>query len=315
MQLFYFLGNVLIDHLGENSPIRSNIILRNHTALRTAANFVVIKYAHEDRVINLTGIPPHVMYLVQIETTLRMLQQQHEENRNLMQSTSDRIISEIRADLDSRSIGGGEVSINRLQSLLHPFRDKLNRINQRLAERAETDGNRQSSSQREDEPESPPPQYCKYDWGGKWRRLPENWKFNRNMTVLLTWQLWHHRDDTTSPLKFIEKLDLTDTQMVNGKARPVRGTEVRHLNSLKYLCGELDRVTGINRTNVPSLGEIVQLYNTPAVQDIIPQTLTERSRVRRADELNWRYAVDVMKDEKKRRTADAIQNNVVQTNL
>ena len=120
------------------------------------------------------------------------------------------------------------------------------------------------------------------------------------MTVLATWQAWHYGDESTPPFKFIDVWDLTDKRTVNGKLRPIRETEVRYLNYMKTLCNELDSAAAINRRNIPSLGDFVRLYNTDPVQAILPGTMTESGgRVRRADELNWRHAVETMK---KRRT-------------
>jgi hypothetical protein len=65
------------------------------------------------------------------------------------------------------------------------------------------------------------------------------------------------------------------------------------LRFITYLCQELDSAEGISLP-VPSLGDLVQLYNTPQVQAILPTTTTESSRVRRADERHGRSAVDVM---------------------
>jgi hypothetical protein len=65
---------------------------------------------------------------------------------------------------------------------------------------------------------------------------------------------------------------------------------------MKYLCGELDAAAGIVRgQNVRSLSDLVQLYNSVGLQAILPSTTTDLSRVRRADELNWRHAAEVMK--------------------
>jgi hypothetical protein len=91
----------------------------------------------------------------------------------------------------------------------------------------------------------------------------------------------------------IDHWDLSDNRVVNGKTRPIRETEVRMLHFLTYLCKALDEAAGI--TGRPSIADLVDQYNTPSVQSILPAATTQRSRVRRADELNWRYAVGVMK--------------------
>ena len=65
------------------------------------------------------------------------------------------------------------------------------------------------------------------------------------------------------------------------------------LHFLSYLCKELDEAAGVSGR--PSIADLVKNYNSQSVQTILPAPTTQRSRVRRADELNWRYAAGVMK--------------------
>jgi hypothetical protein len=51
--------------------------------------------------------------------------------------------------------------------------------------------------------------------------------------------------------------------------------------------------------NTPSHSDLVVLYNSEAVQNILPPSTTENSRLRRAEELNWKHAVTVMKRAKR----------------
>lgn len=131
-------------------------------------------------------------------------------------------------------------------------------------------------------------------------RFLRGWSFNRKMTVLSAWQSWHHGDESTPPLKLLEHWDLSDNRVVNGKTSPIRETESRYLGFMKNLCEELDRAG----RRSPAYSELVTLYNSSAVHVPLPATTTElnQNRARHANELNWRYSVEVMKDEKKRRT-------------
>lgn len=115
------------------------------------------------------------------------------------------------------------------------------------------------------------------------------------MSVLSAWQAWHHGDNETPPLKRVYHVDIGDNQVVRGKSRPIRPTEVRYLGSLNCLCKALDSAAGISSRNVPSHSEIVRRYNSPEEQAILPGNAVEDSRVHRPDELNWRYAVDGMR--------------------
>lgn len=102
-------------------------------------------------------------------------------------------------------------------------------------------------------------------------------------------------------MKLLDHWDLSDSRVVNGRLRPIREIEVRYLGFLKILCEELDRAAGISRRQVPTYGDLVAHYNSEALQAVLPETTTETNRIRRADELNWRSAVEAMKEEKRRR--------------
>ena len=285
----------VLERLGVESPIRSHVIYRNSSTLLTAINWIGIRYAHDEHSdVNLTGIPPHVTLFVNLEKILVRMSSLHEQMQQSLHVLGQSIITEIKTDLDAKSIGGGEVSVNRFISLLQPLQDGLTRVNERL--------DRATSLRAEEEEalasgdgvdERSPARWMRYEWGGKFRRLPEGWKFNRKMTVLVPWQLWHHGDESTPPLKLLDHWDLSENRVVNGKTRPIRETEVRMLYFLTYLCKELDEAAGVSGR--PSIADLVQHYNSQPVQTILPAPTTQRSRVRRADELNWRYAAGVMK--------------------
>ena len=88
-----------------------------------------------------------------------------------------------------------------------------------------------------------------------------------------------------------------------GKLRPKRDTEVRTFWNLKYLCNALDEAGAIRRGTSPSISELTTLYNSEEVNRRIPSNSTTLIRERRTNELNWDYAVVVMREEKKRRIA------------
>ena len=112
----------------------------------------------------------------------------HEQMQQSLHVLGQSIVTEIKTDLDARSIGGGEVSVNRFISLLQPLQDGLTRVNQRFDRatslRAEEEEAR-ASGDGDGVDERSPARWMRYEWGGKFRRLPEGWKFNRKMTGLL----------------------------------------------------------------------------------------------------------------------------------
>jgi hypothetical protein len=68
--LFYSKA-ILLEKVGSESPIRSNVIFRNSSTLRSGLNWIGIRYAHQEHNdIDLTGIPPHVTLFVNLEKIL-----------------------------------------------------------------------------------------------------------------------------------------------------------------------------------------------------------------------------------------------------
>jgi hypothetical protein len=64
--LFYSKA-ILLEKVGSESPIRSNVIFRNSSTLRSGLNWIGIRYAHQEHNdIDLTGIPPHVTGMNQL---------------------------------------------------------------------------------------------------------------------------------------------------------------------------------------------------------------------------------------------------------
>ena len=293
-------------NLGARSPFRTNPIvitrLNLGSSLRSTLNDVLVKFAWEDTEIYLTGIPPHVMLFVNCKLIMHEVQKVHSIQMTKMQDVSNQAVAAIRADLDERAIGGGQVTVNRFEAMLAPLNQRIETLAQTLSVTSSVNASSRQESQVTEQ--IVPTQYLKYRWGqdNKWRRLPEGYKFNRKLTPLHVWQLWHHGDEVAPPLKLIDQLDICDSAPDRkGKLRPKRDTEVRTYWNLKYLCNALDEAGAIRRGTSPSISELTTLYNSEEVNRRIPSNSTALNRERRTNELNWDYAVVVMREEKKRR--------------
>lgn len=296
-----FLGQ----KMGQRSPMRSNVVMQGR--LRCDLSSVTIKYAHQESDVIHTGIPAHVIVLVNQERQRERLEQIYALLSTKMDETSVKIIDAVRADLDSRGIHGGDVSVIRFQDILRPFHNQLNALSESIA-------NIRSASNPVSTGESTTQEETRdiltYRWGedNKFRRLPENYKFNRDMTLLQAWQHWHHGHSITvdnvnqhiPPLKRIEQLDITDSRRdVKGKMRPIRDTEVRYWQFLRKACCDLDAAAEVRGR--PSIAEINSMYASEQVSAILPPVTTDRDRERRANELSWQYAAKVMQERKRRR--------------
>ena len=151
--------------------------------------------------------------------------------------------------------------------------------------------------------------YLRYQWGNdnKWRRLPEGYEFNRKLTTLAIWHLWHHGDSVAPPLKLIDNLDICDSAPDRkGKLRPTRESTIRLFWNLKFLCTELDSKAGFRRGNSPSIADITNAYNSDNIRECLPSVNTHRNRERRNNELNWDYASVLMREHKRRRPNEVV---------
>ena len=269
----------LLDKIGVQSPIRGKILMSPGGGLQAIGTWVGIKYTHEGGPICYTGIPPHVVILIE----LQLIRTESREIRINLRS-------DLRAELDERSIGGVDISMARIQNLFQQFRDEIAEMNCRI-----DNGNGGGVGRRNSGNDGSTGQINnRHFWGGRWRAVPEGWKFQRNLSILAAWQAYHNGDETTPPLKYIKPIDLTDNVNVRGKSRPIRETEVRCLRDLVWLCSRLDTAAGVPSKH-PTQAELVSLYHTPAVQLVLPPSTTNASRVRRVGEINWRRGVEELK--------------------
>jgi hypothetical protein len=170
----------LLQELGSNSPLHSNALFaqcQSHQHLfQQSSTWLVVKFAWEKPEIYLTGIPPHVMLFFNHRSVMNEVVQLHTVLTAKIEAASNDAILAIRADLDSRSIGGGQVSLNRFEAMLAPINECIHNLVENLAMHsaplttptANENGAPSSSAQ--------PTHHMRYQWGkdNKWRRLPEN---------------------------------------------------------------------------------------------------------------------------------------------
>jgi hypothetical protein len=283
--------SMLLECLGSNSPMRSRACLLDH-GLRTPFSCVKTMYASDllERELRPTGVPPHVIILSKIEGYQQKSDEAAENMKVCIENAVKTITESFHADLDSRSIGGGQVSMNNLKEMLKPLESKLVELIQ------------QKSPTQHTEDVAPVPNpivrrpHRVHVWkNGYMSRLPEDFTIDRKMSLLSAWQLWFHGNDKSPPFKYIKHYDLSGNHTEGRRKRPDRPAEVRAFHNLCFVCKRLNEAAGIGPSENPSLGELVALYSSEPLKAILPQKETQRKRLRREDELNWGYACKVMK--------------------
>jgi hypothetical protein len=284
----------LLATLHENSPLRKKLFLQ--TTPRSQLSWIEVKGAHETTELMLTGIPPHVIYLVRLEEFRRQYIAMSMEQAEAVRTICTNVIAEIRKDLDDRSIGGGQVSLNRFEEMLGPMRQQVKDFIEAFNQQPRNNVAPQPTMTQQ----AASTNHTTYTWGGKFRRLPEDYTIDNKLTLLAAWQLWHHGDGTETPLRLVNKFDISDNKIENGRQRPIRDTEVKKWSNLRFVCTELDKAAGIT-VQSPSMEELVALYSSERLRSTLPSETTATQRKRRADELSWRHACDIMRQAKKAR--------------
>lgn len=289
----------LLEKLGSESPLHKSVCL-TPGGLESQVQWVQTKFAHEEVELQLKicGIPPHVIQLQKLEQIRQELSTSTREYHAAIVSAHTELLREFRQELDARSIGGGQITVSRIEEMIKPVYDRLAELLEapRLAAASTvtqepTDVTNTSRGHRTE----------LYRWGegNRFRRLPMDYTICTKLTVLAVWQLWHHGDDTCFPFKSIEQIDICDVKMVEGRKRPARGTEVKKLHHMRFLCRSLDEAVGHRVVNKASKRELISLYFTSeALKQVLPSPVTPCNHVRRAEELNWMYASKVMRKQK-----------------
>lgn len=290
----------LLAKLGAASPLRKSDCLKPG-GLESQAHWVRTKFAHDevDLELKICGIPPHVIQLQKLEQIRVELSTSTREYHAAIVTAHTNLLKEFRQELDARSIGGGQITVSRIEEMIKPLSDRLSElleaprpaaistVTQEPEDVTGTNGGRRTEL---------------YRWGAnmRHRRLPENYRIETKMTVLAVWQLWHHGDHICFPFKFIDQIDICDTETTSGRKRPMRDTEVHKLNDMRFLCRSLDEAVGLSIVRKASKRDLVSLYNTSdALKNILPSQETPCNRVRRAEELNWLYAAKVMRKQQR----------------
>ena len=214
--------------------------------------------------ITFTGIPPVVSNFIYSEKILHRMKVQGKKT-----------VSGVKDLLDSRALGGGELTLKLLRSeLVAPIEERLNRIDVLTARH----GHGLEASAK---PEGP-----------TFRTVPVNYKLNTKMGPLEAWTCWHLGEEVTAlgniPRTTPPWHSLKPSDLLSGSS-----TQRGYLRNLKTLCNCLDLAAGLTVYSKPSAEQIVKLYADEAVKGVLPET-TPKGRERRNAQLTWEYAGRVL---------------------
>ena len=161
-------------------------------------------------VLRASGVPPHVSILMKLDTITRNLNEMAIQQQQCMDRLPQQLQAIVSHELEQRAIGGGSITPGAMQSILRDMGvtevvDTLRRLGS-ISLQPPPQG-----------PASVPPavsdsQPRMWMWGGKFRRLPETFRFPC-MTILSAWQLWCCGDPSHQypPFSHILPDDLSDS--------------------------------------------------------------------------------------------------------
>jgi hypothetical protein len=197
-----------------------------------------------------SGVPPHVVLLHEVHTIA-------EQQKTLV----EQFLTGVTGILDSREIGGGAMSTQRLRELLDEatkdIREQLNSLTENGpgSIRNSTTCN-QGTTQRQ--------QFVPHLYGGTFHWLPQDWRFP-SVGVLMLWQTWLLGDTVQNvpPLRMLSANDVAHLDALpleqGTRRRPARKT----LSDIRYLMNYVE-------SKVQEAGQWTEEHN--------PTTVTEMYR-------------------------------------
>jgi hypothetical protein len=256
------------DYLRRTLPsdhiIFNTYLFRNANVLDVLKPNVVCGLPYKDSTISATGLPPDILLSLEI--------------RDIPVK-----ISEI---LETRSILANSVTPHYIQSLLTSHYNQL----KSLYEESRTNSHTANTAADTTPENAEQTQWRAYNWGGSFRRLPENYVLPK-VTLHVIWQHWwigEHGSVPIPPLRTVAPRDLKD---------------FRRLSELKFVMNKMETILRENNRLVekPNIIEVNSMYNF-AFEKLNLGNLTSTSRERRQGQLQW---TTVAKDLRKSRNGSS----------
>ncbi len=278
-----------------NCPIRSTPLFTHFTTDKTIQKLhCAVTFSHTwDSCkywnVQITGIPPHIRTYIGQEEIKKMMEKEFSDMKK-----------HLKEELDLRSIGGGELTIDLMKrEFTQPLVNKMTQMSNRL--NALESGNplqqgvvQQTYVTNGNGNETQSEIYRTYVWGNDSphdppRLVPECFRIDAKMTLVNLWHHWHvgfnwshvENDESNTyrirPLKTLRSL------------KDYPGPE-RSFSRARKVCKILDKACGLNARESPSIARLnVLFHSTPEIKNhILPSDLTKKRRKRTRDsEYTW----------------------------
>lgn len=281
--------NYLEQTLPENHMVFETVLYREAGLLESLQDNVECRLPREADSVNVTGIPPHIDLLIQMNAVVDEIHQVIPA----IQEVAPNVIQGVITVLEERCIEAGTVTRNGLESMLDACLEKAGVM--RMVELAQHNNMSRAhvdaSVTPDNEQAAEPQQRQAFLWKGSFHAVPEDFEFPRG-GVLQAWQFWccGHDENRWPPLRTLVPHDMSTR---NKKKR---------LCDFRFLMNEIESEANQQgnwdaNNNVNTANEIFS-----AAQSVLPMDLrTKKNRKRRPGQMRWTTMVNLLREKKKQR--------------
>lgn len=255
-------------------PLRFTSLFRNADLLRRLSVLVESRLGRPTDRITATGIPPHVVTLQEIQT----LQAQLANVLPALQTLSAETVRGVITELEKRAISANTVTYDGLQETIAMVLRNTGLT--QLLETLQSGSLLQSSIP---DASTSASTLRVYTWGGKLHRVPEDFKFPTNATVLQILQLWFFGSDIDPPYRFLCSQDL-----------PPSKSNANRLSDLRFLHKKFVEFASRASRQIPETMTPVEL------NDFFTTIILPSIEGKRRSQKQWRTYVAQLRNESKR---------------
>jgi hypothetical protein len=209
-------------NLDERSPVRQSALFTSRTWMALAEHLQPL----DKPVINETGIPPHVLHFGRVKE----IERGQAALEEAIASLPDKVVDGVDRVLEQRAVQQGNITAASLNETVAAV------VKGVLTEAGLGGGSERPGAEEAGSAPPPPSLPTVYQWGGRLRRVSEDWRPNAKVNLRTGWRLWWKGDSVAPPYRILSGHDYhKDAARTMSEYRAVfRGLE-RYLSERDHL--------------------------------------------------------------------------------
>lgn len=277
----------LINNFKNTHPLFKTTLFRDRNLLALLHTHVHVNQGSmitNNGVVPLTGIPPHVQLMSQFYN----IQQSMETIVGAIRDCSKETVQGVINAIEDRAMIAGHVTPDRIESLIETsIQRALNANGLQDILNTHPIANPVQEIEVQDEWNFETYSSIVYNWGGKFSRVPADFKFP-SCTVAVGYQLWCSGDQSNQ---------LPPFRMYTSADMPNRTQQAR-LSEFQFIMRRIDTANNLQHKDLREINPVIATTEFKRViNDIgIPLT-TVKGRIRRVAQINWRTAYNTIKNQ------------------